>query len=96
MRTPDHRSDEEVNTHAPRKRALKFGKIQTADTTVLCKITWLNEFIYTYTGQPKEYEQMSITLFMKGFLIVMAIEKQSIRPFMLQHLWDLMEDMELY
>ena len=36
----DPGSEEEVITPAPRKRNLKSGKIQTTNTTVLCKITW--------------------------------------------------------
>ena len=42
-----------------------------------------HEVIYTYTEQPVGYEQMSITLFVSSFLMVMAMEEESIRPFML-------------
>ena len=48
------------------------------------------------TGQPVEYDQLSITVFVSSFLIVMAMEKESVRPYMLQHLQDLMADAELY
>ena len=89
-------SEEDEATLAPRKRDLKSGKVQTADTTVLYKITWPHEVIYTCTGQPEEYDQLIITIFVCGFLMVMATEKESIRPYMLQHLQNLMADVELY
>ena len=51
----DSRSEVKVTTPAPRKRGLKSGKIRMADTTVLHKITWQHEVVYTSTGQPSEY-----------------------------------------
>ena len=39
---------------------------------------------------------MSVTLFVNGYMMVMAREKDIVRPFMLQHLYELMEDAELY
>ena len=77
--------EDEVTTPAQRKRGLKSGKIRTADTTVLHKIIWPYEVVYTSTG-PAEYEKMSITLFVSGFVMVMAIEKEKVRRFMLQYL----------
>ena len=38
---------------------------------------------------------ISVTLFVSGLLTVMAGKKETVRPFMLQHLQDLMEDTEL-
>ena len=52
--------------------------------------------VYTSTGQPAEYDQMSVTLFVSGILIVMAMDNKSTRPFMLQYLQEPMEDRELY
>ena len=91
----DSRSEEGANP-ATKMRALKTGKLQTADTTILHKITWTHKVIYTCTGQPAEYDQLSITIFVSGFLMVMILEKQSVRPYMLQHLQDLMADADLY
>ena len=51
--------------------------------------------VYTCTGQTAEYEEMCVTLFVSGFLMVMTGE-ETIRPFMLQHLKELTEDAELY
>ena len=47
-------------------------------------------------GQPAEYDQLSVTLFVSGYSMIIASEKKSVRPYMLQHLEDLMEDVELY
>ena len=51
--------------------------------------------VYTSTGPPTEYK-MSVTLFVSRFLMVMTGEKENVRPFMLQHLQEEMEDVELY
>ena len=89
----DSRSEEE---EAPRKRALKSGKVRRVDTTILCNITWPHEVIYTCTGQPAESHQLNITRVVSGFLTAMAAEKGSVKPYMLQHLHDLMADAKLY
>ena len=91
----DFGPEEEVTTSAPRKGGRKSGKIGTADTTVLQKITWPYEVVCTNTVQPTEYEKISVTLFVIGFQIMMASEKENVRPFMLQHLQVLMEDTAL-
>ena len=52
--------------------------------------------VYTSTGQPAVYEEMSVTLFVSGLLMVMAREKIAIKPYMLQHMQELMEDAESY
>ena len=75
----DSRSEEEA-APAPKRRALKSGKVQTVDTTILRKITWSHKVVYTCTGQPVVYDQLSITLFVSTFLMVMALEKESVRP----------------
>ena len=88
----DSGSEEKATTPAPRKWVLKSGKIHTADTTVLCKITWPHKVVYTSTWQPTEYEKMNVTLFISRFMTVMAGEKDNIKLFMLQHLNELMDD----
>ena len=93
----DSRCEEEATTSAHRKWGLKSGKIYRADTTVIFKITWPHEVIYSRTGQCAEYVKMSATLFFfSRFLMVMAGEKIIIGHFMLQHLKKLKGDVELY
>ena len=50
----------------------------------------------TPTGQPAEYDQLRIPLFVSGYLSVMSVEKGSVRLYTLQHLQDIMADVELY
>ena len=59
-------------THAPRKRGLKFGKLRTADTSVLRKVVCPHEVVYMAAGKPAEYAQLSVPLFVNGYLAVMA------------------------
>ena len=49
-------SEEEVTTPAPKRKGLTLSKICTADTTVLRKIIWAHEVVYTSAGQPAVYE----------------------------------------
>ena len=88
-------SDEEVTTPAPKRRGLKSGKVCTMDTTVK-RITWPHDVMYTGAGQPKVFEDMSISLFVSGYLMVMAGERDQVKPHMIQHLQDLMKDVESY
>ena len=59
---------------------------------VLHKITWPHELVYMAAGQPAMYDELSIALFISGYLSV----KQSIKPLIAHHLEDLMADAELY
>ena len=47
-------------------------------------------------GQPPIYLDMSIALFTNGYLGVAAAESGPIREYMLEHLQELMEDVESY
>ena len=38
------------------------------DSKVLKKVTWPHELVYVATGQPAMYEDLSITLFVSGYL----------------------------
>ena len=85
----DTESEEEVTTPAPRRKGLKSDKIctadtaDTADTAVLRKITWPHEVAYTRAGQSAVYEEISISLLVSGYLLVMAGEKDEIKPYMI-------------
>ena len=65
---------------APRKMGLRSWKDRAADTAVLQKITCPHEVVYTSTGQPTEYKSMSVTFFVGRFLMVIAGEKDNIKP----------------
>ena len=52
--------------------------------------------VYASAGQPTVYEEMSVTVFVSGFLMVMVRGKDDIKPYMLQHLQKVMEDTKSY
>ena len=91
----DSESREEV-TLALRKKALISGKVRTTDSSVLHKVTWPYEVMYTVTSKPAEYKGISIPCFISEYLVAMATEKLSVHPLMVQHLRDLMSEAKLY
>ena len=90
----DAGSEKKLTTPAPRRNGLKSGKTHTADTTLLRKITWPHEVVYTSSGHPTVFEEMSMSLFVSGYLTVIAGEKDQIKPYMIQHLQELIDDAE--
>ena len=82
--------------HTPRNKGLKSDKIRTADSSVHHKVAWLHEVIYTAKRKPEEYRELTISLFVSGYLAVMVAEKTSVHSLMSQHLQDLVSDVELY
>ena len=74
---------------------MKSGKLRTADTSILRKVVWLLEVVYMSTGKLAEYDQLSIPLFVSGYLMVMSAEKETMHPHTMQHLQDIMADAEL-
>ena len=69
-----------------RKRGLKSGKLRTAATSVLCKVVLPNKVVYMSTGKPDKYDQLSIPIFVTGYLTVMSVKKETLHPHMTQHL----------
>ena len=81
---------------ARRKIELKSGKIWTMDSTVNKKVVWPHKVVFTTQGQPPVYSDMSIALFMNGYLTVLAEKAKDNKPFLLQHLQELMEEAKIY
>ena len=50
----------------------------------------------TIQGQPPVYSDMSIALFMNGYLTVLAEQAKDNNPFLLHHFQEFMEDAEIY
>ena len=65
-------------------------------TTVLNNLTWPHEVVYTLVCKPAAYQDISVPLFVQGYLIVMDTEEWFIRQKMIAHLNDLMCDAHLY
>ena len=58
---------------------------------VLHKITWPNELVYNSGGGGGEitaYDDLSTPLFVSGYLAMMEMDKESIKPLMALHLHD--------
>ena len=75
---------------------LRSGMQHTAVSMVVKKVTWPHKVIYTEAGKPVAYEELSIPLFVHGYLIIMRNEKDSVRAKMASHLDELMDDVGLY
>ena len=75
---------------------MKSRNIRTTEPSVLHKVIWPEEMVYTTMGKPAEYDGLTIPLIFRGYLVVMVVEKTSVHPLMIQHLQDLMSDVELY
>ena len=89
-------SDEEEQL-APRwRKHLKSGLHRTGATTVLNKVIWPHEVVYTLADKPPAYQDILIPLFVQGYLIVMDSKTVPVRHKMGTHLKDLMSDSQLY
>ena len=71
-------------------------EFRMADSSVLHKVVWSHEVVYTPTRIPAEYEDIFIHLFVSGYLAVMATEKLAVHPLIAQHLQELIGNVELY
>ena len=52
--------------------------------------------MYTAAGKASSYDDIPLSLFVQGYLIIMRGKKEGIRARMALHLGDLMGDAELY
>ena len=66
------------------------------DSLVTKRIQWPREMVFTSQGQPQVYWEMSLALFINGYLSVLAEESDTSKTVMLQHLQELLEDTEVY
>ena len=66
------------------------------DSLVTKHVTWPPKVMYAADGKTAVYNEISMPLFIQGYLIVMEEEKESVRTHMSKHLKDLMLDSQLY
>ena len=79
------------------KSSHPIGKVHTMNTYVTKSVRWSHEMVFTTTqGQSPVYSDMSIPLFTNIYLSVVAEESVVNEEYMLLHLPDLMEDVEVY
>ena len=75
---------------------MKSGMHRTRTTIVLNKVTWPHEVVNISIAKPATYGDMSIPLFVQGYLITMEGEESPSMQKMAIHLNELMSDAELY
>ena len=70
--------------------------METGATTVLNKMAWPHELVYTLAGKPAAYQNISIPLFGQGYLITMDSEEGPVRQKMAAHVQELISYAEMY
>ena len=94
--TTDEDSVQDEPPQARRQSKGVSGKLRTADTIVVHRITWPHEVIYSLLAQPAIYDQVSSMIFVDWYLTVVSREPSHIKALILDHLQELMEDHEHY
>ena len=88
--------EEEPQVHRKKRKELKSGMHCTGATTIVRKVAWLHEVVYTSDGKPAAYQDFSVPLFVQGYLITMGNQDNSVKHRMAEHLNDLISDTEMY
>ena len=88
----DSTSDEEISALLTKNNKGTSDKLHTADNTVINRITWPHKVLYTCTGEPVVYEELTSIDFVNGSLMVVAGKSESTKPSVLLHLHELVED----
>ena len=91
----DTESEEEVLVQHKHK-TIKLGKVCKADSTVVRRITWPHELIYTARGQPVVYEQLTLPIFLTDYLADVDTMKLGLKEANLKHICELMVDADTY
>ena len=89
-------SKEELVSHKKRNTTIKSGKLRMAETTVLRHIMWPHELVYEPGSQPAIYDELTLHLFISGYLAILEVVKTDQKDAMLKHLSDLMADAPVY
>ena len=93
----DSTSDEEEHQlRQKKKRALKSGMHRTGATSVVTKLTWPHEVMFTAAGKQAAYQDISVPLFIQGSLITIDTQDHSVKQKMGDHLKYLMSGAEIY
>ena len=65
------KSDKEARKPQRKRKALKSGKVQTANSMVVKKITWPHELVYKAEEKLTMYTELTFPLFVSGYLAVL-------------------------
>ena len=93
--TPEE-EDQPAPSYRRRRKQIKSGMDWTEATTLVYKVTWPHEIVYTSAGKPASYQNISIPPFVHGYMIVMVGEEVAIKKTMAAHLKELMSKAEVY
>ena len=96
MTEGDSTSEELEQPATRRKKQLKSGMDRTGATMVVRQLPWPHKLVYTVVRKSEAYQDISIPLFVQGYLVIMEGEEGAIRQRMASHLEELMSDAELY
>ena len=55
-----------------------------------------HEMVYTSEGKPASYQELTIPIFVQGFLITMELEEGPVKKLLSKHLQNLMSDAQWY
>ena len=66
--------EDEEAPHTHSSRGLKSGKVRTTDSLVVKKVKWPHKVAVTNQGQPPVYGEMSLSLFVNGYLTIFTEE----------------------
>ena len=91
-------SSDDKDQPAPRRicKNLKSCMDRTGATTVINKVTWPYEVVYTSDGKPSSYQDISVPQFVHGYMIVVDSEETDIKVTMAAYTNDLRSDAQLY
>ena len=84
MKSPLQANKEDWSDH------LMSVKVHIANNSLVTERVRPHEVVYTTDGKAAVYNEISMPLFVQGYLIVMEEEKQAVRAQMSVHLKDLM------
>ena len=63
----DYKTDEEdQQVHSKKRKGLKSGMHCTGATTMIRKVIWPHEVVYTLDGKPAAYQDILVRLFVQG------------------------------
>ena len=78
------------------QQPLRSRRQCTGASMVENKVTWPHQVMHFMESKPAAYEDLSISLFIKGYLIVMKWEEGAVKDKMAANLEELMADLDLY
>ena len=84
-------SEEEMVACKRRRITIKSGKVCTADSTILKQIIWSHELVYRPSDKLAVYDELSLTLLIQGYLVILEAEMPQQKEAMLKHLSKLMD-----